>query len=343
MSGVAALARNQPPGTLVPDPFAVLIERLLVKEAEARASPRIRYEAVGHLVQVLCQVPAEDRAVAALAALRTAQAKDPASEVREAAEKALETLAAGLLAGSWPPYCGDPVNILESRLRFSGRAVDDESLRALVRSPQEPEADRLSAAQLLSLRGVTSAAPDLRVALLSGAFLDRDLALLAHALLQLDGAEAVKAVVEAAGRLRDPAARLYLAQDLAQKGEPALYDVLVANVAKGSPIERHFALSAVGALAGLMEPGKLQPDPVGVLIGQLGSDRAPLRREAARNLAGARYSNEELRLQAVQALRKTVAGDPAPEVKEEAAEVLRILEERSHARRQAGGHAGGDR
>ena len=236
-----------------------------------------------------------------------------------------------------------PSTSSKSRLRFSGRAVDDESLRALVRSPREPEADRLSAAQLLSLRGVTSAAPDLRVALLSGAFLDRDLALLAHALLQLAGAESVRTVVETAGRFRDPALRLYLAQDLAQRGEPALYDVLVANVAKGSPVERHFALSAVGALAGRVEPGKLQPDPVGVLIGQLGSDRAPLRREAARNLAGARYASDELRFEAMQALRKAVAGDPAPEVKEEAAEVLRILEERSHARRQAGGHAGGGR
>jgi|GEM_PF-6792512 len=345
LSTLVTLAKGPPPGPLDPDPFRVLLAQITSQQRASApvdkgpASTRIRLEAVRSVPEVLCQAPREERAVPALQALRTAADKDPASEVREAAAKALETLAAGLLTGRWPPYCSDSAEGLPSLLRLRGRPVDDESLRSLLRSRREPEDDRLSAAQLLSVRGVRSAAPDLRATLLSASFLDRDLAVLAHALLKLDGAESVKAVVETAGRLKDPALRLYLAQDLAQRGEPALYGVLLANVAKGSPVERHIALAAVGALAERVEQ-VLAPAPVSILIGQLASGQATLRREAARDLAGARYTSDDLRLQAVQALRQAAEGDPAPEVKQDAAEALKALQVRFRDRQGPGGPRG---
>jgi hypothetical protein len=342
MSAVASLAKNQPPGTLDPDPFAVLIDELSNNDTGVGA--RMRYEAAEHLVAVLCTVapPTEERSAAALAALRRSVEKDEDSKVRGAAAAALETLVDGLLADRWPPYCHDPAYSLSRHLNLRGRPVDDESLRELVSSPREPEDDRLSAAQLLSLRGVRSAAPDIRAALQSSAFLDRGLALLTHALLKLEGSESVKITVEKAGQLRDPALKLYLAQDLAQRGEPALYEVLLDHLKQGSLVERHIALSGVGALAEHVKPGSLQPDPVSVLIGQLGSDRAPIRQEAARNLAKAQYSKDELRLQATQSLRKAAEGDPAPEVKQTAADALKILEERSRERQKPSGSAGGE-
>jgi HEAT repeat protein len=341
---LAMLAKTPPSSPLEPDPFQVILAEINSRRVSplvgSRSAERIREEAVRYVPEVLCDAPGEEKAVAALAILRTAVDADPVSEVREAAAAALETLAEGLLAGLWPPFCADPVTMYTSHLRFSGRQVDDESLRGLVRSPGEPEDNRLRAAQLLSLRGVRSAAPDIRAALQSSAFLDRDLALLAHALLKLDGSESVKIVVEKAGQLRDPALRLYVAQDLAQRGEPALYKVLLDHLKQGSLVERHIALSGVGALAERVKPGRLQPDPVSVLIGQLGSDRAPIRQEAARNLAKAQYSKDELRLQATQLLRKAAEGDPAPEVKQIAADALKILQERSHERQKPSGSAG---
>jgi hypothetical protein len=346
---LARLAKTPLPSPPAPDPFSVILDeinsrrvwRVSARVENRSAAEEIRKEAVLHVPEVLCQVPGEEKAVAALVTLHMAAETDPASEVREAAAAALETIADGLLVGTRSSGCSsDPVRSLESHLLARGRSVDNESLREIVRSSGEPEDNRLSAAQLLSLRGVRSAAPDIRAALQSSAFLDGGLALLAHALLKLDGSESVEIVVEKAGQLRDPALKLYLAQDLAQRGEPALYKVLLDHLKQGSLVERHIALSGVGALAERVKPGRLQPDPVSVLIGQLGSDRAPIRREAARNLAKAQYSDDELRLQATQLLRKAAEGDPSPEVKQTAADALKSLDERSRDRQKPGGSAG---
>jgi hypothetical protein len=342
------LAKTPPAAPLDPDPFHVIVgevtaQRASTPEINRSAAVQIRLEAVRALPEVLCPTPDKERAVAALSALAAAAGGDPAIEVRAAATNALESIAGGLLVGTRSSGCSsDPVRSLKSHLLARGRSVDDESLREIVRSSGEPEDNRLSAAQLLSLRGVRSAAPDIRAALQSSAFLDRGLALLAHALLKLDGSESVKIIVEKAGQLRDPAHKLYLAQDLAQRGEPALYEVLLDHLKQGSLVERHIALSGVGALAEHVEPGSLQPDPVSVLIGQLGSDRAPIRQEAARNLAKALYSKDELRLQATQSLRKAAEGDSAPEVKKTAADALKILEERSRERQKPSGSAGSE-
>jgi hypothetical protein len=348
LSTLARLAKKLPSSPSDPDPFRVILAeinsrrvwRVSAHVENRSAAARIRGEAVRYVPEVLCEAPGEEKAVAALTTLRTAADTDPASEVSEAAAVALETLEGGLLAGLWPPFCADPVASYTARLKARGRSVDDESLREIVRSSGEPEDSRLSAALLLASRSVKAAEPDIRAAWLSSVFLDRDLALLAHALLKLGGAESVKAVVEKAGQLRDPALRFYVAQDLAQSGEPAFYEVLLDHLKQGSLVERHIALSGVGALAERVEPGKLQPDPASVLIGQLGSDRAPIRREAARNLAKALYSKDELRLQATQLLGKAAEGDPSPEVKQTAADALKILDERSRERQKPGGSAG---
>ncbi len=327
------LAKRPPAVPLDPDPFRVILgevtaQRASGSQANRPAAAGIRLEAVSAVPEVLCHTSNEERAVAALTALRGAAGSDPASEVREAAAAGLETLADGLLIGRWPPYCGDPGESLSTHLRVRGRPVDDENLRALLRSPREPVEYRVAAARLLGFRGVAAAAPDLRAALLGSGFPDRDLAILAHALLRLGGAESVKIVVETAARLKDPTLKFYLAQDLAGRGEPALYDLLLVGVAKGNPVERHFALSAVAALAERVEAGRLTPSPVRVLIGQLTEGQPPLRVAASRGLAGARYATEKLRGEAVQALRKAAAGDPALDVKQAAAEAIKALEER---------------
>ncbi len=327
------LAKSPPAVPLDPDPFRVILgevtaQRASGPQANRPAAARIRLEAALAVPDVLCHAPSEERAVAALTALRAAAGSDPASEVRAAAAVGLDTMADGLLIDRWLPYCSDPGESLPINFQVRGRPTDDESLRALLRSPREPVEDRLTAARLLAFRGVAGAAPDVRAALLGPGFPDRDLAVLAHALLRLGGAESVKTVVETAARLKEPALKFYLAQDLAFRGEPALYDLLLAGVAKGSPVERHFALSAVGALAERVEAGKLTPRPVRVLIGQLAADPAPLRVAASRGLAGARYATEKLRGEAVKALRKAAEGDPAPDVKQAAAEAIKALEER---------------
>ncbi len=327
------LAKFPPAVPLDPDPFRVILGEVTAQRGTAPgenrpAAARIRLEAVLAVPDVLCQVPSEERAAAALTALRGAAESDPASEVREAAAVGLDTMLDGLLIGRWLPYCADPGESLSINFRVHGRPYDDESLRALLRSPREPVEDRVTAARLLAFRGVTGAAPDVRAALLGSAFPDRDLAILAHALLRLGGAEAVKTVVETAARLKEPTLKFYLAQDLAGKGEPALYDLLLGGLAKGSPVERLVALSAVGALAERVEAGRLTPSPVRILIGQLAAGQAPLRVAASRGLAGARYATEKLRGEAVQALRKAAEGDPALDVKQAAAEAIKALEER---------------
>ena len=200
LSALVSLAKKPPASRLDPDPFQVLLAEVTSERASAPGItgsllPKSAWKPYATYPRCSLSPPGTESAAGA-PTLHTAVAKDPASEVKKPLRrlsKRWRRACYGLLAA----VLWNLVNILESRLRFSGRAVDDESLRALVNLRESRRQTRLSAAQLLSMRGVTSAAPDLRAALLSGAFLDRDLALLAHALLQLDGAEAVKAVVEA--------------------------------------------------------------------------------------------------------------------------------------------------
>lgn len=330
---VDMLARRIPPDILEPDAFAVLISEAVPSmdspSIRDGTSHTIRKKAVQHLFAVLCHAPQAIRAVAGLRAFLRAAENDRSSEVRDTALVAYNSVVAGLLAGEWPPYCADPSRAFDRYFRFYGRSVEDHDLRSLLKSETESEDLRLKAALLLAQRGVTAAAPDAR-AVQSSNISERAVALLSHVLLNLKGPSSVEVVVDAAAtRLTQPDLRLYVAQDLAHRGEPALYEDLLESLRSDDPISRHVALGAVAALSRQLRPGELRPDPVKVLIRELSAEEVSIRLEAAFYLADAVYLGpmDELRLEAVQTLRKVAEGDPAAEVRQTAVETLKALEE----------------
>lgn len=313
-----------------PDPFEVLIKRALFPKPPERYFERsessTREEIAWQLARVLCRGATPERWAVGLRSARKLSRYDDWVEVREAARKAADAMAMGHLIGAWPPDCLFPAKPRGYILEGAGLSLESEDLKTYLVSDVRSEEFRVVAAELLAARSDTTASVALRRALgtqlsLSG------IARIAHGLLGLEGAKAAPAIVEAASRSQARDLKLYLAQDLAHRGEVGLYSVLVEGLRGEGEIARHIALGGIAALSRLPTAATLEPDPVNLLIETLAAATAGLREEAAEALGDASYFGDDVwRLAALKALQAVAVGDSATEVRAAASEAVKSLE-----------------
>ncbi len=331
LRGLATLAVKRPPGPLNPDPFSLLlVETQSLKPlvpGREQTERHYRKAANWQLASVVCESRSSDYGVAALRALHRVTTSSADKEVRYSGHVAYTTLVSGFLTNGWPVSCQSTPGSEELALRFAGRSVADDDLRALVRSPQEREDLRRKAVAVLVHRGVEASSSDFRAALREAGS-ELTLAVCASGLLSLEGPQSASAVIDTAGRLKSQDLKLYLAQDLAHRGEAGLYSVLVESLKGEREINRHIALGGIAALSRMPTAGFLEPDPAKVLVETLAAGAPSLRLEAAETLGEANYAGatEERRLSVLKALQAAAAGDPAPEVRAAAIEAVKALE-----------------